>query len=74
MTTELVLLLSLTVFVLAAFLGKGGIGDAFENSAPKLGAQIERSIETGSGFTSKAKNLPDPILWSQPPGNFEEKK
>ena len=50
MTIEYVLLLTATfaigikVFTLAP-------GNAFRESGPKLGARIERQLETGGGFT-----------------------
>lgn len=63
MTTELVLLLSMFVFiVLGGFIGEGGPRRTFEESGPKLGARIERDISTGAGF--KGKNATQP--WVAP--------
>jgi hypothetical protein len=51
-TTELVLLLSISAFVLlGAFVGKGsGPKYAFLTGAPHLGARIEQQLTTGHGF------------------------
>lgn len=52
MTTELILLLGLFAFILlGSFLNKDtGIEAVFKKSAPRLGARIEKHLETGSGF------------------------
>ena len=54
MTTELVLLLSMFVFiVLGGFLGDGGPRNTFKQSGPRLAARIERDLATGEGFNGK---------------------
>ncbi len=54
MTTELVLLLSMFVFiVLGGFTGDGGPRNTFKQSGPKLAARLERDLATGSGFNAK---------------------
>lgn len=54
MTTELVLLLSMFVFVvLGGFLGEGGPRNTFKQSGPKLAARLERDLATGDGFKQK---------------------
>jgi hypothetical protein len=54
MTTELVLLLSMFVFlVLGSFIGENGPRNTFKQSGPRLGARIERDISTGEGFNGK---------------------
>ena len=60
MTTELILLLGLFAFlVLGSFLNKdSGLEATFSKAAPRLGARIEKHLETGSGF---------PEQWGPPP-------
>ena len=54
MTTELVLLLSMFVFlVLGGFIRDGGPGKTFKESGPRLAARIERDLATGDGFNGK---------------------
>jgi hypothetical protein len=51
MTTEVVLLLAIFVFVTAgAFFGEKGPFQVFERSAPRLGARLEKQIATGRDF------------------------
>ena len=51
MTTELVLLLCLSVFVSAgAFFGEKGPKKVFESSAPRLGARLEQNLSIGHEF------------------------
>lgn len=64
MTTELVLLLSMFVFVvLGGFLGDGGPRKTFQNSAPRLAARIERDLATGADFNGQGKA---PNKWEAP--------
>jgi hypothetical protein len=50
MTIEYVLLLTaMTMLVLKIFISAPS--EAFKKSGPKMGARIERQLETGSGFT-----------------------
>lgn len=64
MTTELVILLSLFVFVLlGAFLGPQGPKATFEKAGPYLGARLERQLETGSGFRELSGGA---IRWGKP--------
>ena len=60
MTTELILLLGLFAFILlGSFLNdRSGMEATFRKSAPRLGARIEKHLETGSGF---------PERWEAPP-------
>lgn len=51
MTTELVLLISIFVFLVArAFFGDHGPLKTFEKSGPRLGARIEQQLSTGHEF------------------------
>lgn len=51
MTTELVLLITIFVFLVArAFFGDHGPLKAFESSGPRLGARIEQQLNTGRDF------------------------
>lgn len=57
MTTELVLLLSMFVFiVLGGFIKDGGPRKTFEESAPRLAARLERDIATGADFAGRDGN------------------
>lgn len=60
MTTELILLIGLFAFILlGSFLNnENGIEATFKKSAPRLGARIEKHLETGTGF---------PEAWQDPP-------
>jgi len=51
-TVEYVLLLTITVmFMLSVFTTRGGaLTSTFNNSAPRLGARVEKLIRTGEGF------------------------
>ena len=52
MTTELVLLLGMFGFILGGvFLGENGPRRIFANSAPRLGAHMERQMTIGNRFT-----------------------
>ena len=52
MTTELILLIGLFAFILlGSFLNKkSGMEATFREAAPKLGARVEKHLETGAGF------------------------
>jgi hypothetical protein len=55
MSTELVILFAIFAFILTGvFVGPNGPKTTFEKSAPKLGARLEKEIETGSGFIQDA--------------------
>ncbi len=76
MTTELVILLLLATFILTGFLGGDGpFKSAFINSGPVLATRIERQLDTGSLFQTKAKNHTgegDGLGWSKPTkGDFD---
>ena len=63
MTTEFILLLGLFVFILmGVFLGDNGPRNVFRESAPRLGAQVERQISTGHAFPYPQN------AWQIPPG------
>ena len=67
MTTELVLLISIFVFLVArAFFGEHGPLKTFETSGPRLGARIERQIITGRAFKN---NQGAPQEWLVPSDN-----
>lgn len=67
MTTELVLLLGIYVFlVLGAFLGDFGPIETFKKSAPRLAARVERNISVGDGFRKSKDGRP--ISWVKPEG------
>ena len=69
MTTELVLLLSMFVFiVLGGFLGDNGPRNTFNKSGPRLGARIERDIATGTGFNDREGK---PVGWKPPVSKIE---
>lgn len=51
MTTELILLMSMFVFILlGGFVGNKGPRVTFNQSAPRLAGRIERDLATGGGF------------------------
>lgn len=69
MTTELVLLLSMFVFiVLGGFIGEGGPRNTFKQSGPRLGARLERDIATGADFNGTGKA---PVEWQEPVQKIE---
>jgi hypothetical protein len=61
MTTELVILLTLFVIVIAGIFKTPT--DTFERAGPKLGMRIEKHLETGSGFTFRTQGTPNGISW-----------
>lgn len=66
MTTELVLLLGLFVFILGgAFLGDKGPRKVFEEAAPKLGARVEQHIVIGHRFPFENGKK---VNWKKPDG------
>lgn len=66
MTTELILLLGLFVFILGgAFLGDSGPKRVFEEAAPRLGARIESNITIGHRFPFRDGLSHE---WSRPSG------
>jgi hypothetical protein len=71
MTTELVLLLCLSVFVSAgAFFGEKGPFKVFEKSAPRLGARLEQNIAIGRDFKVRTSSGDqNPTEWKAPSGN-----
>lgn len=71
MTTELVLLIALSVFVSAgAFFGEKGPFKVFENSGPRLGARLEQNIAIGKDFKVHNPNSgsQQPVEWRAPSG------
>lgn len=65
MTTELILLLSLTAFILfGVVLGDNGIQATFRASSPRLGARLERNLATGVGFSINGEQT----QWARPSG------
>ncbi len=68
MTTELVLLLALYVFIImGAFLGDLGPIETFRKSAPRLAARVERNISTGDGFRQSQDG--QGVNWVRPEGS-----
>lgn len=66
MTTELVLLLGLFVFILGgAFINDGGPRQVFREAGPRLGARVERNITFGHRFRFRDGA---PIQWAKPRG------
>lgn len=66
MSTELVAVaLMALAIVLGVFMKDGGLRDTFYNSAPKLGARVEKELETGHGFHDRAREMGD-ATWSKP--------
>lgn len=65
MTTELVLLLSLFVFILGGVFLNDGPTQVFQEAAPRLGGRVEQHITFGHRF-----NFRDgaPIQWAKPRG------
>lgn len=59
MVSEVIILLTLFFIVAGVFVGK--MKTTFEDSAPKLGAKIEKHLETGSEFAAKGD-----IRWEKP--------
>jgi len=55
MLTEYVILLIGVFFVVAGLVGRLQV--TFEESAPKLGAKIEKHLETGSGFSEATEDM-----------------
>ena len=63
MTTELTILISIFIFILlGVFIGENGPKSTFEKAGPRLGARVEKQIETGVGFWSGSKES-----WIPPP-------
>jgi hypothetical protein len=65
-TTEIIMLLVMFFFVAIAMVGK--LNATFTDSAPRLGAKVEKYVETGSGFAEASESLPDPVSWIPPAG------
>ncbi len=63
MTTELVLLLTIFMFVVIGIFKTPT--KTFEEAGPRLAVRLEKQIETGSGFNKKSQNTPTPITWSK---------
>ncbi len=67
-TTEVIMLLVMFFFVASAMVGR--LNSTFSESAPRLGAKVEKHIETGSGFSDASESLPTgAISWTPPPGS-----
>ncbi len=61
MTTELVLLLTIFMFVVIGVFKTPT--KTFEEAGPRLGLRLEKQMETGTGFNKKSFNTPKPITW-----------
>ena len=67
MTTELILLLGLFVFILGgAFMGEKGPRKVFVKSAPRLGARVEKHINFGHRFYFRDGSK---VKWEKPSGS-----
>jgi hypothetical protein len=66
MSTELLIILMVLVFFLFPVFMKTGPKQVFAENAPKLGARMERQIETGAGFTNATldRGLDNAIQWN----------
>lgn len=62
MATELVILVSFVVMIMAAVFDS--LPTSFTDAAPKLSARLEKQIETGAGFVAKDPNT----NWLAPEG------
>jgi hypothetical protein len=56
MTLEYVLLMSLFVLMLMGAVIKGP-QNAFEDAGPKLGARVEKHLNTGAGFQTTGRGI-----------------
>lgn len=65
-TTEVVMLLVMFFFVASAMVNR--LSATFDESAPRLGAKIEKHLETGSAFVEASENVPQGVSWAPPPG------
>ena len=67
MTAELVLLLSLSAFLILGVFIKptDGFLDSFQGALPALSARIEYRVVTGHGFWSGRDNIG--MIWGEPP-------
>ncbi len=65
-TTEVIILLLCFAFVALSLIGK--LGATFDTASPKLGAKLEKHIETGSIFAEQTAAYRDPVSWRKPPG------
>lgn len=59
MTVEFVLLMVAVFMIGLKFLASAPV-DAFKQSAPRLGARVEKNISSGTGFNDKGKA---PLAW-----------
>jgi hypothetical protein len=63
MTVEYILLFGMFAFILlGGFMGEKGPKNIFKNSAPRLGAHVEKQLNVGHQFTFQGNN------WEVPPG------
>jgi hypothetical protein len=71
MTTELVILLTFSAFILVGvfFNKENGPRATFEHASPSLGARLERQIETGSGFQKQTLQFSNNlnVTWQKAP-------
>ncbi len=63
MTTELVILLALSLFIIVGGVlhHESGVRATFLAAGPNLGARVEKHLETGSGFLNRDNS------WIAPP-------
>ncbi len=63
-STEVIILLLCFFFVAISLVGK--VGDTFNTASPKLGAKIEKHLETGSAFADATAAFNSPVSWIPP--------
>lgn len=63
MTTELVILLALCLFVIVGVFKTPAA--SFERAGPHLGMRIEKNLETGVGFEARTQSAQHPISWAK---------
>lgn len=63
-TTEVIILLLCFFFVALSLVGK--LGTTFDGASPKLGAKLEKQIETGSAFAEATQGKEQPVSWQAP--------
>jgi hypothetical protein len=63
MTTELVILLTICVLVIAKIVGLPA--SSFDKSGPHLGMRLEKQIATAPGFEKLSFRGPNPISWQK---------
>ncbi len=63
MTTELVILLTICLFVIVGIFKTPA--QSFDEAGPRLGIRLEKQIETGPGFQQLSLHTKNPAIWSK---------